>query len=119
MENIMLDTSKQFIKIVDFGLSNTWSGGGCLRTPCGSLEYAAPELFVDGRKYGPEVDLWSIGVIVYGMVTGGLPFGSGGGTQGSRPQLRAAIAAGFAKKQRAALACSSQGEGNLFFFYCD
>ncbi|RVE49197.1 hypothetical protein evm_006204 [Chilo suppressalis] len=120
MENIMLDTTKQYIKIVDFGLSNIWSAGGALRTPCGSLEYAAPELFVDGRRYGPEVDLWSIGVIVYGMVTGGLPFtgadgsGGGGGTGGagggetrSRPLLRAAIARGFTRKQRAALACVS------------
>ncbi|XP_049876862.1 serine/threonine-protein kinase par-1-like [Pectinophora gossypiella] len=111
MENIMLDSTKQFIKIVDFGLSNLWSAGGALRTPCGSLEYAAPELFVDGRRYGPEVDLWSIGVIVYGMVTGGLPFtgaeGAAGGAGRSRPQLRAAIARGFTRKQRAALACVS------------
>ncbi|XP_026743731.1 CBL-interacting serine/threonine-protein kinase 11-like [Trichoplusia ni] len=108
MENIMLDSTKQFIKIVDFGLSNMWSGGAALRTPCGSLEYAAPELFVDGRRYGPEVDLWSIGVIVYGMVTGGLPFtGAEGGEGKSRPQLRAAITRGFTRKQRAALACVS------------
>ncbi|XP_052743623.1 MAP/microtubule affinity-regulating kinase 3 [Bicyclus anynana] len=124
MENIMLDSTRQFIKIVDFGLSNVWSAGGALRTPCGSLEYAAPELFVDGRRYGPEVDLWSIGVIVFGMVTGGLPFagGAGGGGAGgangargaggagegsSRPQLRAAIARGFSGKQRLALACFS------------
>ncbi|XP_039758991.1 serine/threonine-protein kinase MARK2-like [Pararge aegeria] len=117
MENIMLDSTKQFIKIVDFGLSNVWSAGGALRTPCGSLEYAAPELFVDGRRYGPEVDLWSIGVIVYGMVTGGLPFagqgvagaaGAGGAGEGaSRPQLRAAIARGFTRKQRFALASHS------------
>ncbi|XP_053614704.1 serine/threonine-protein kinase MARK2-like [Plodia interpunctella] len=108
MENIMLDSSKQYIKIVDFGLSNVWSAGAALRTPCGSLEYAAPELFVDGRRYGPEVDLWSIGVIVYGMVTGGLPFTGGDSGDGkSRPQLRAAIARGFTRKQRAALACVS------------
>ncbi|CAG9795473.1 unnamed protein product [Diatraea saccharalis] len=126
MENIMLDTTKQYIKIVDFGLSNIWCAGGALRTPCGSLEYAAPELFVDGRRYGPEVDLWSIGVIVYGMVTGGLPFtgadgGGGGGGAGagggggaaaggetrSRPLLRAAIARGFTRKQRVALTCVS------------
>ncbi|KAJ2948234.1 hypothetical protein O0L34_g7462 [Tuta absoluta] len=106
MENIMLDSTKQFIKIVDFGLSNLWTAGGSLRTPCGSLEYAAPELFVDGRRYGPEVDLWSIGVIVYGMVTGGLPFtGSEGGSGRSRPQLRAAISRGFTRKQRSALTC--------------
>ncbi|XP_038211386.1 serine/threonine-protein kinase MARK2-like [Zerene cesonia] len=115
MENIMLDSTKQFIKIVDFGLSNVWCAGGALRTPCGSLEYAAPELFVDGRRYGPEVDLWSIGVIVYGMVTGGLPFagegegaaGGAGGAHSSRPHLRAAIARGFSRKQRAALTCVS------------
>ncbi|CAH0713077.1 unnamed protein product, partial [Brenthis ino] len=128
MENIMLDSTKQCIKIVDFGLSNVWSAGGALRTPCGSLEYAAPELFVDGRRYGPEVDLWSIGVIVYGMVTGALPFaggsrggestggtgcpggtegaGGGGGNEGSA-QLRAAISRGFTRKQHAALVCVS------------
>ncbi|XP_026763472.2 serine/threonine-protein kinase MARK2-like [Galleria mellonella] len=111
MENIMLDSSKQYIKIVDFGLSNVWSAGGALRTPCGSLEYAAPELFLDGRRYGPEVDLWSIGVIVYGMVTGGLPFtgadGPAGAEDKSRPLLRAAISRGFCRKQRVALACAS------------
>ncbi|CAH2042728.1 unnamed protein product, partial [Iphiclides podalirius] len=108
MENIMLDSTKQFIKIVDFGLSNVWNVSGALRTPCGSLEYAAPELFVDGRRYGPEVDLWSIGVIVYGMVTGSLPFTDAGVKEGqSRPQLRAAIARGFTRKQRTALACVS------------
>ncbi|CAH0696096.1 unnamed protein product [Spodoptera exigua] len=95
-----------FKQFVYFGLSNMWSGGAALRTPCGSLEYAAPELFVDGRRYGPEVDLWSIGVIVYGMVTGGLPFtGADTGADKSQPQLRAAISRGFTRKQRAALAC--------------
>ncbi|XP_068620316.1 hormonally up-regulated neu tumor-associated kinase-like [Battus philenor] len=108
MENIMLDSTKQFIKIVDFGLSNVWNITGALCTPCGSLEYAAPELFVDGRRYGPEVDLWSIGVIVYGMVTGSLPFTDAESKEGqSRPQLRAAISRGFTRKQRAALACAS------------
>ncbi|KPJ10403.1 Serine/threonine-protein kinase par-1 [Papilio machaon] len=108
MENIMLDSTKQFIKIVDFGLSNVWNISGALCTPCGSLEYAAPELFVDGRRYGPEVDLWSIGVIVYGMVTGSLPFADVEAAEGrSRPQLRAAIARGFSRKQRVALACVS------------
>ncbi|XP_050352904.1 serine/threonine-protein kinase MARK1-like [Nymphalis io] len=108
MENIILDSTKQYIKIVDFGLSNVWRAGGALATPCGSLEYAAPELFEDGRRYGPEVDLWSIGVIVYGMVTGALPFSSApGGASGSRSQLRAAIARGVTRKQRAALVCVS------------
>ncbi|GBP85054.1 hypothetical protein EVAR_48391_1 [Eumeta japonica] len=48
----------------DFGLSNVWTAGGGLRTPCGSLEYAAPELLapsaVRTRRYGPPLDLWSM-----------------------------------------------------------
>lgn len=43
----------------DFGLSN-WYSGGEKQTHCGSPEYAAPELFHEGRKYGPEVDIWSL-----------------------------------------------------------
>lgn len=74
MENIMLNESKTMVKIVDFGLSNMFSGDSMLRTHCGSPEYAAPELFVTGQMYGPQVDLWSLGVILYGMVMGHLPF---------------------------------------------
>lgn len=46
--------------IVDFGLSNIYASDDPLRTHCGSPEYAAPELFVVGKRYGPEVDLWSL-----------------------------------------------------------
>jgi len=46
--------------ILDFGLSNIYASNDPLRTHCGSPEYAAPELFVVGKRYGPEVDLWSL-----------------------------------------------------------
>ena len=44
----------------DFGLSNICEGDNLLRTQCGSPEYAAPELFRRGCRYGTEVDLWSL-----------------------------------------------------------
>lgn len=60
MENVMLNTIQTEVKIVDFGLSNVYDEANPLRTHCGSPEYAAPELFLAGRTYGPEVDLWSL-----------------------------------------------------------
>lgn len=66
MENVMLDAKQTQIKIVDFGLSNIFNQNISLQTHCGSPEYAAPELFVNGSHYGPEVDLWSLGrVFIY------------------------------------------------------
>ena len=46
--------------VSDFGLSNVWKPDEALRTHCGSPEYAAPELFVVGKTYGVEIDIWSL-----------------------------------------------------------
>ncbi|KAI9098802.1 kinase-like domain-containing protein [Phlyctochytrium arcticum] len=72
-ENVLLDEFDQ-VKIADFGLSNIMSDGEFLKTSCGSPNYAAPEV-INGKLYaGPEVDVWSCGVILYVMLCGRLPF---------------------------------------------
>lgn len=72
-ENLLLDSANR-VKIADFGLSNLMKDGEFLRTSCGSPNYAAPEV-VSGKLYaGPEVDVWSCGVILYALLCGTLPF---------------------------------------------
>ncbi|CAG9312128.1 unnamed protein product [Blepharisma stoltei] len=72
-ENLLLDHNNN-IKIVDFGLSNTYKPGELLKTACGSPCYAAPEM-IQGKKYvGSRVDIWSSGVILFAMICGYLPF---------------------------------------------
>ena len=74
VENLLLDGENN-IKLADFGFSNFYeSETSLLNTWCGSPPYAAPELF-EGKKYvGPKVDMWSLGVVLYVLVSGTLPF---------------------------------------------
>ena len=72
-ENLLLDSNMN-VKIADFGLSNIMTDGNFLKTSCGSPNYAAPEV-ISGKLYaGPEVDVWSCGVILYVFLVGRLPF---------------------------------------------
>jgi carbon catabolite-derepressing protein kinase len=72
-ENLLLDSDLN-VKIADFGLSNIMTDGNFLKTSCGSPNYAAPEV-INGKLYaGPEVDVWSCGVILYVLLVGRLPF---------------------------------------------
>ncbi|XP_021964061.1 probable serine/threonine-protein kinase SIK1B isoform X2 [Folsomia candida] len=72
-ENLLMDVEGS-VKLADFGFSTWWSQESMLETYCGSPPYAAPEVF-EGRQYsGPEVDIWSLGVVLYVLVCGALPF---------------------------------------------
>uniref|UniRef100_A0A8C5DQM1 non-specific serine/threonine protein kinase n=1 Tax=Gouania willdenowi TaxID=441366 RepID=A0A8C5DQM1_GOUWI len=73
-ENLLLDGHMN-IKIADFGFGNFFQPGEPLATWCGSPPYAAPEVF-EGQPYeGPQLDIWSMGVVLYVLVCGALPFG--------------------------------------------
>jgi len=72
-ENLLLDDDGN-LRIADFGLSNKMKDGFFLKTSCGSPNYAAPEVICDELYFGPEVDVWSCGVILYALLCGSLPF---------------------------------------------
>lgn len=74
LQNILLTKTLKTIKIVDFGLSNYCGKHDLLKTRCGSALYAAPEFFEKEVSYGPSVEIWSLGVILFVMTTGEMPF---------------------------------------------
>ncbi|KAH7388609.1 serine/threonine protein kinase-like protein Kin1 [Pyrenochaeta sp. MPI-SDFR-AT-0127] len=88
IENILISKTGD-IKIIDFGLSNLFSPRNQLKTFCGSLYFAAPELLQAKQYTGPEVDVWSFGIVLYVLVCGKVPF-----DDQSMPQLHAKIKKG-------------------------
>ncbi|KAJ8930208.1 hypothetical protein NQ314_017016 [Rhamnusium bicolor] len=75
LKNVLLDKF-QNLKLIDFGLCARPSGGmeSPLYTSCGSPTYAAPELVLGMQYLGPEVDVWAMGVLLYALLAGSLPF---------------------------------------------
>ena len=89
-ENILLTRNNSILKIIDFGLANSYKKNNTsnkninninnenenilLKTACGSPCYAAPEMVLGKKYYGLNVDIWSSGIILYAMVCGFLPF---------------------------------------------
>jgi serine/threonine protein kinase len=61
------------VKLVDFGLSKTFGPGETCKEPFGTLCYVAPEILLQ-KSYDKSVDMWSLGVIIYLMLSGTLPF---------------------------------------------
>ena len=74
-ENILLDTQKNTLKLIDFGLSII-SNGQLLKTKCGSPCYVAPEIILKTSYNGLISDIWSVGIVLYFMLTGNIPFES-------------------------------------------
>ncbi|PSN48421.1 Maternal embryonic leucine zipper kinase [Blattella germanica] len=74
-ENVLFD-KEQVIKLIDFGLCAKPREGmdSQLATSCGSPTYAAPELVVGNKYFGSQVDVWSMGVLLYALLCGYLPF---------------------------------------------
>jgi len=73
LQNVLLSDSND-IKLIDFGLSNFMDKGVFRTTFCGTPLYAAPEILLGTRYQGPEVDVWSLGVVLYVMLTTEFPF---------------------------------------------
>ncbi|XP_032767306.1 sperm motility kinase 2B-like [Rattus rattus] len=72
-DNIMIDTRGR-IKIIDFGLATHVRPGQMLRYHCGTYAFAAPEMLLGKLYEGPKVDVWTLGVVLYCMTVGRLPF---------------------------------------------
>ncbi|EUB57354.1 Maternal embryonic leucine zipper kinase [Echinococcus granulosus] len=72
-ENILLK-DEQNIRVIDFGLCAKNVDSKFLNTYCGSLAYAAPEVLQNQEYNGPAADIWSMGVILYAILCGSLPF---------------------------------------------
>ena len=76
-ENLLLsDINFHHLKLVDFGLSRQLDlsmANDLATTSCGSPNYVAPEI-IKGKKYGPEVDFWAIGIVTYVLLSSQAPF---------------------------------------------
>ncbi|VDO29966.1 unnamed protein product [Haemonchus placei] len=73
-ENVVFFEKLGMVKLTDFGFSNLFEPGEQLRTACGSLAYSAPEILLGDAYDAPAVDVWSLGVILFMLVCGRLPF---------------------------------------------
>lgn len=72
-ENILIDNTGT-IRVIDFGLSHECNAESLLQTKCGSPRYVAPEIYSGGSAYTRAVDLWSLGILLFYIVTGYFPF---------------------------------------------
>jgi serine/threonine protein kinase len=74
LDNILLTEGLDCAKLCDFGVSKTWRKGQLMTDQCGTPAYIAPEIIADNGYEGPYVDIWSLGVVLYIMINGTIPF---------------------------------------------
>lgn len=89
----MLDSSRA-MKLIDFGLAAFYAPGKKLRVHCGSPSYAAPEIVARKMYEGPPVDVWSLGVVLFAMLAGFLPFHSPTGNKQVGPVCACCVGQG-------------------------
>ena len=73
IDNMLLDRNGD-LKLVDFGLSTKYKDNELLNQPCGTVVYAAPEVLQGKEYHGMLCDIWSSGIVLFGMLSGYLPF---------------------------------------------
>ena len=73
LDNILLDFEKG-VKICDFGVSKIIKKGEFIKEQCGTPAYLAPEIILDCGYEGYYVDIWSLGILLFAMLTGSVPF---------------------------------------------
>ena len=73
IDNLLLDRNYD-LKLIDFGLSTKYRDDKLLDQPCGTVVYAAPEVLECKEYHGMLADVWSSGIVLYGMLSGYLPF---------------------------------------------
>lgn len=75
LENILLKGPNLLhVKIADFGLSDFYRPGEMMKSNCGTLSFLSPEVFRGTANHGPPLDVWAMGVILFCMSQGKLPF---------------------------------------------
>ncbi|ODN81930.1 hypothetical protein L202_02273 [Cryptococcus amylolentus CBS 6039] len=73
LENVLLDGELR-VKLGDLGFAREWQKGRLMDTYCGTTGYASPEMLACRKYLGVETDIWSLGIILYILLCGGLPF---------------------------------------------
>ena len=69
-----LDIKSVELKVVDFGIFGSIAGIRMENINCGSLRYMSPELLQGNTQSTPKIDIWSLGLMLHGLVFGFLPF---------------------------------------------